>query len=38
MKYAIGRASDSGLARHINWAKFLRAVEEQNGAAVDITR
>jgi len=38
MKYALKRVSDRGLAGQINWHKFLRAVEERNGAPVDISK
>ncbi|MBI4796522.1 MAG: L,D-transpeptidase family protein [Deltaproteobacteria bacterium] len=38
LKYAVTRLSNRGLAGQINWTKFLRAVEERNGAPVDITR
>ncbi len=38
LKYALSRLSDRGLASRINWHKFLRAVEEKNGAPVDITK
>lgn len=37
-QYAVKRLKDKGLADKINWPRFLRAVEEQNGAPVDITR
>jgi len=36
--YALGKLEAKGLAGSINWVKFLRAVEEQNGAPVDISR
>jgi len=38
LKYAISRLNQRGLAGQINWHKFLRAVEEQNGAPVDISK
>jgi L,D-transpeptidase ErfK/SrfK len=38
LKYAISRLEDRNLAGQINWPKFLRAVEEQSGAPVDISR
>jgi L,D-transpeptidase ErfK/SrfK len=38
LKYAITRLNNRGLAGRINWTKFLRAVAEQSGAPVDITR
>jgi L,D-transpeptidase ErfK/SrfK len=38
LKYAIQRLQDRNLAGRIDWRKFLQAVEEQNGAPVDISR
>ncbi|OGR09315.1 MAG: hypothetical protein A3K23_02750, partial [Desulfobacca sp. RBG_16_58_9] len=38
LKYALKRLQGKGLAGRINWHRFLRAVEEQSGAPVDITR
>ncbi|MBM4285470.1 MAG: L,D-transpeptidase [Deltaproteobacteria bacterium] len=36
--YALERLNKRGLGAQINWTRFLRAVEEQTGAPVDITR
>ena len=38
LQYAIKRLQDGGLAGRINWLRFLKAVEEQTGAPVDISR
>jgi L,D-transpeptidase ErfK/SrfK len=38
LKYAVNRLIDRRLAGQIDWHKFLRAVEEQNGAPVDISK
>jgi L,D-transpeptidase ErfK/SrfK len=38
LPYAVKRLHEKGLAGKINWPRFVRAVEEQNGAPVDITR
>jgi len=38
LQYAIKRAADRGLSDQINWPRFLQAVEERNGAPVDISR
>lgn len=38
LKYAMKKVQDRGLAGQIDWYRFLKAVEEQNGAPVDITR
>ncbi len=38
MSYAIKRLQEHHLAGRIDWLKFLRAVGEQTGAPVDITR
>ncbi len=38
LQYAVKRLKDKGLADKINWTAFLRAVEEQTGAPVDISR
>ena len=36
--YALRKLEARGLAGHINWTRFIRAVEERTGAPVDITR
>ncbi|MGQ9687438.1 MAG: L,D-transpeptidase [Desulfobaccales bacterium] len=36
--YALNRLESKGLGSRINWTKFLKAVEEQSGAPVDISR
>jgi L,D-transpeptidase ErfK/SrfK len=36
--YAVTRLTEKGLAAYVNWTRFLRAVEEQSGAPVDISR
>ena len=38
LSYAMKRLQARDLAGRINWTRFLRAVEEQTGAPVDITR
>ncbi len=38
LQYALKRLAERGLAAHINWHRFLRAVEERSGAPVDISR
>jgi L,D-transpeptidase ErfK/SrfK len=38
LRYAIKRLQDKGLAGRIDWRRFLKAVEEKNGAPLDITR
>ncbi len=38
LHYALGRLESKGLAGRINWLQFLKAVEEQSGAPVDISR
>ena len=38
LRYAMKRLQDGGLAGRINWLRFLKAVEEQTGAPVDISR
>jgi L,D-transpeptidase ErfK/SrfK len=38
LQYAIKRLQDKGLAGRVNWRRFLQAVEEKNGAPLDITR
>jgi len=38
LHYAIRRVQERDLAGHIDWPRFLRAVEEQTGAPVDISR
>ena len=37
-QYALKKLESKGLSGHINWVQFLKAVEEQSGAPVDITR
>jgi L,D-transpeptidase ErfK/SrfK len=37
-QYALKKVESKGLAGRINWLKFVRAIEEQSGAPVDITR
>jgi hypothetical protein len=36
--YALKKLESKGLATRINWLKFVKAIEEQSGAPVDITR
>lgn len=36
--YALKKLDSKGLTARINWPKFVRAIEEQSGAPVDITR
>jgi L,D-transpeptidase ErfK/SrfK len=36
--YAVKKLESKGLATRINWLKFVKAIEEQSGAPVDITR
>jgi L,D-transpeptidase ErfK/SrfK len=36
--YAIKKLEAKGLGGQINWTKFLKAIEEQSGAPVDISR
>lgn len=38
LPYALSRLKERGLAEHINWPRFLQAVEETTGAPVDISR
>jgi len=38
LPYALKKLEAKGLAAQINWTKFLRAVAEQSGAPVDITK
>ncbi len=38
LQYAIKRLEERNLARSIDWAKFLKAVAEQSGAPLEITR
>jgi len=38
LQYAIKRLHDRNLAGHIDWLRFLKAVDEQTGAPVDISR
>jgi len=38
LSYALKRLMDKGLAAHVNWPRFLQAVEEKSGAPVDISR
>jgi L,D-transpeptidase ErfK/SrfK len=38
LQYAIKRLQDQDLAGRINWNRFIQAVAEQTGAAVDISR
>ncbi|MCG2771926.1 MAG: L,D-transpeptidase family protein, partial [Desulfobacterales bacterium] len=38
LQYAMKRLQDRNLAGRIDWNRFLRAVEEQTGAPVDISR
>jgi hypothetical protein len=38
LPYALKRLEAKGLAGRINWPRFLKAVEEQSGAPVDVTR
>jgi len=37
-QYTLKKLEAKGLAGRINWVKFLRAVEERNGAPVDISK
>jgi L,D-transpeptidase ErfK/SrfK len=37
-QYALKKVEAKGLAGRINWLKFVKAVEEQSGAPLDITR
>jgi L,D-transpeptidase ErfK/SrfK len=37
-QYALKKLESKGLSGGINWLQFLKAVEEQSGAPVDITR
>ncbi len=38
LTYALKKLEAKGLASRINWPRFLKAVEEQSGAPVDVTR
>ncbi len=38
LQYAIKHLQDRGLAGQINWTRFLKTVDEQTGAPVDISR
>jgi hypothetical protein len=38
LQYAIKRLEERNLAGRIDWHKFLRAVAEQSGAPLEITR
>jgi hypothetical protein len=38
LQYAIKRLHDAGLAGRIDWNHFIKTVEEQTGAPVDISR
>jgi L,D-transpeptidase ErfK/SrfK len=38
LHYAMKKVQNRNLAGAINWNRFLQAVEEQNGAPVDISR
>jgi len=37
-RYALRKLESKGLSGQINWLKFLKAVEEQSGAPVDISK
>ncbi len=37
-RYAVKKVEEKGLGPRINWLRFLQAVEEHNGAPLDITR
>jgi len=38
LQYAMKRVQERNLAGRIDWLRFLKAVEEQTGAPVDISR
>ena len=38
LQYASKKLQERNLSSRIDWAKFLQAVEEQNGMAVEVSR